>query len=54
MRVQRRATRLVKGLEGISREEQNFGFVWFGEKEAEGQSHCSPQLPEQRTWRKRC
>ncbi|KAK4814025.1 hypothetical protein QYF61_004655 [Mycteria americana] len=45
-----------EGLQGMSSEErlEDSGFVSFGEKEAEGQPHCSLQLPEEGTWRGRC
>ena len=33
---------------------EDFGLVWFGEKEAEGGPHCSLQLPEEGKWRGRC
>lgn len=45
--VQKRRTTLV--LEGMSWEEaEGSGFVWFGEKEAEGQLYPPLQLPEER------
>jgi len=54
--VQRRATKLVRGLEVISCEEQlrTLEFVQFGEKEVEGRPHCSLGLPEVGKWRGRC
>ena len=53
--IQRRATKLVKELEGMSCEEQlRTRLVWFGEEEDEGQPHCTPQLPEKEMWRGSC
>jgi len=54
--TQRRATKLVKRLEGMSYEEwlRTSGLSNFGEKEAEGRPHCPLQLPEERRWRGRC
>lgn len=51
---QRRATWLVKGLEGVSCDNQlRTLFVWFGEK-AEDRSYCSLGLPEEGSERQRC
>ena len=33
---------------------EDTGFVQFGEKEVEGQPHCSLQVPEEGKWRRRC
>jgi len=33
---------------------EDSGFVWFGEKEAEGRPDGSLQLPEEGKWRGRC
>jgi len=33
---------------------EGFRLVWFGGKGAEGQPHCSLQLPEEGTWGRSC
>lgn len=53
--VQERRTTLVLGLEDVSWEEaEGSGFVWFREKEAEGQPYPPLQLPEEGAWRGKC
>ena len=52
--VQRRATELVEGLEGMSCAEWLRTRGLSRNQQAEGRPRCSLQLPEEGTWRGRC
>ena len=52
--VQRRATELVEGLEGMSCVEWLRTRGLSRNQQAEGRPRCSLQLPEEGTWRGRC